>query len=321
MRYSTRRNRSEIVRHRRKEEATKRLQDSAVLSRHVVTPITTRNAVAPIAPARRRGAARRRKETAFSVPGMEIHMPTISFSGQAAKWRFVSFALVLLLGAALYAAGTAPLFEAGAAQVTGNARLPADEIEAVLANSHRQIFELVPAELERRLRLNFPELLDARVSVGLPNSVWVEVRERTPVIDWSQNGGYTWIDASGVAFRPRGAVDGLITVQAQNAPVPVTAEPADPLSPAPFVSPDLVEAARALAPNAPAGAVMIFDAQHGLGWIDSRGWQVFFGDQARDVALKLRVYDSMVRLVNTKGVHPTFISVEYPEAPYYRMTQ
>jgi hypothetical protein len=255
------------------------------------------------------------------MPGIEVHMPTISFSGQAAKWRFVSFGLSLFLGAALYLAATDPLFQAAAPQVAGNARIPADEIGTVLATTKLQIFQLVPRDLEQRLRLNFPDLLDAHVGVWLPNVVTVEVRERTPVLIWSQDGGYTWIDETGIAFRPRGSADGLFTVQAQNAPVPVTTEQTDPLTPTPFVSPDLVAAVRALAPHAPSGADLIFDSQHGLGWTDSRGWVVFFGEQARDAALKLRVYDSVVRMVDSKGVHPAMISVEYPEAPYYRMAQ
>ena len=171
----------------------------------------------------------------------------------------------------------------------------------------------MPRDLQQRLRLNFPELLDADVSVWLPNKVMVEVRERKPVIVWQQDGGYTWIDETGVAFRPRGAAEGLITVQAQNAPVPVTSAQSDPLSPAPFISSDLVEAARALAPHAPKGQSMTYDAQYGLGWSDNRGWQVFFGEQARDVALRLRVYDSLIQMVSSKGIHPEFISVQYPE--------
>jgi hypothetical protein len=110
-------------------------------------------------------------------------------------------------------------------------------------------------------------------------------------------------------------------VQAQNAPVSETTEQSDPLSPAPFISSELVEAVRALAPHVPVGASVIYDARHGLGWTDNRGWQAFFGEKARDMTLRLRVYDSMVQLVSSKGIHPTFISVEYPGAPYYRMTQ
>ena len=255
------------------------------------------------------------------MPGIQVHMPTISFSGQAAKWRFFSFGLSLLLGAALYVGETSPFFRAAAPQVSGNDRLPAAEIEAVLASTNVHIFALVPREMEQRLRLNFPELLDADVHVWLPNTVTVEVHERRPIIVWSQDSGYTWIDEKGVAFRPRGSADGLITVQAQNAPVPLTTAQGDPLSPTPFISTTLVEAVQLLAPHAPTGTGIIYDAQYGLGWIDNRGWNVFFGDQPRDMALKLRVYESMVQMVSSKGIQPAFMSVQYPGAPYYRMAQ
>ncbi len=321
MRDAARRNRSEIVRHRRKEEVTKRLQNSAVLSRQAVAPVTARNTF--VAPAARRNhpAVRRRKDAAVSMPGIEVHLPAIRFSGQSAKWRFVSFGLSLALGSALYLGATSPLFMTAAPEVSGNQRIPAAEIEAVLASTNLKIFTLVPQDMQERLRLNFPELLDANVHVWLPNRVTVEVRERQPVIEWQQDGGYTWIDATGVAFRPRGTVDGLITLQAQNAPAPATTAPTDPLSPGAFVSPDLVAAARALAPHAPSGASMMYDPTYGLGWTDSRGWQAFFGEQARDVALKIRVYNSMIQMVNAKGITPEFISVQYAEAPYYRVAQ
>jgi hypothetical protein len=82
-----------------------------------------------------------------------------------------------------------------------------------------------------------------------------------------------------------------------------------------------VAAARALGPHAPAGAAIIYDVEYGFGWADSRGWQVFFGEEARDVELKLRVYDSLVEMVGAKGIRPLFINVQYPSAPYYRMSQ
>jgi len=321
MRESAERSRAALVRRRRKQHATKRLTDSAVLSTRPITPITARTSVMPLAPQKDRPAVRRRNDAAWSLPGIEVRMPAISFSGPGAKWRFVSFGLSLLLGASLYLTGTSSTFRAGALQVSGNQRIAAEEIDAALGIGNSQIFKLIPAELEKRLRLNFPELLAARVTVGLPNQVYVEVTERTPIVVWNQDGGYTWIDESGVAFRPRGTAMNIIAVQAQNAPNPVTTAASDPLTPLPFISADLVAAIKILGPQAPAGTALIYDARYGLGWADNRGWRVFFGDQARDMALKLRVYDSMVQMVGTKAIRPEFISVQYPSAPYYRMSQ
>ena len=321
MRASAGRSRSETVRKRRKQQAGERLTNSAVLATRTIAPITSRTSAMPMAPQAGRPVARRRNEAAWSMPGIEIRMPMISFSGPGAMWRFVSFGLSLLLGAGLYLAATSPAFQAAPPQVSGNQHIPAEEIASVLGIGNAPVIELIPRDLERRLRLNFPELLEARVTIGLPDQVYVELVERTPRIAWHQDGGYTWVDDTGVAFRPRGAADNLISVEAQNAPTPSGASATDPLAPLPFLSPELVTAIKALGPHAPAGTALVYDARYGLGWSDGRGWQAFFGDQARDMALKLRVYESMVEMVGTKGISPAFISVQYPSAPYYRMTQ
>jgi hypothetical protein len=315
------RSRAEQVRRRRKQEAGKRLSNSAVLATRPVAPITARASLLQAGQSRGRPVARRRSDAALSMPGIEVRLPTISFSGPGAKWRFVSFGVVVLLGAAIYLAITAPAFSASAVQVTGNQRIASGEIGAVLGTGDTQVFMLEPGELEKRLRLNFPDLLTANVTVGLPNQVFVEVAERTPILAWYQEGGYTWIDDTGVAFRPRGEGGSLITVQAQNAPKPVSVAVADAMAPLPYISPEQVATARELAPHTPAGSAIIYDAQYGFGWADSRGWQVFFGEQARDVDVKLRVYDSLVQMVAAKGIRPSFINVQYPSAPYYRMSQ
>lgn len=314
-------NRSEAVRRRRKRDSGRRSNDSAVLAARPMAPITTRRPVLAPVSGRERPPVRRRRQAAFSVPGIEVRLPAISFSGSAAKWRFISGGLALLLGATLYLAFTAEIFVAGAPRISGNQHLSAEELNAALGIGHTQIFWLDPAELEQRLRLNLPELLEARVNIGLPNTISVQVRERTPVIVWNQEGGYTWIDSDGVAFRPRGVAEGVITVQAQSAPETDATPPSDPLAPHPYISPDLVQAILALAPHVPAGEAILYDAGHGLGWADGRGWQAFFGQESRDMALRLRIYDSLIQTFNTQGIQPAFVSVQYPSAPYYRMNQ
>jgi hypothetical protein len=93
----------------------------------------------------------------------------------------------------------------------------------------------------------------------------------------------------------------------------------DPFAPPPYMSREMVDAILLLAPNVPQGAVMMYDPQNGLGWTDSRGWQAFFGTDPSDMALKFRVYQSLVDSLTARGIYPTIISVEYPDAPFYRM--
>jgi cell division septal protein FtsQ len=178
-----------------------------------------------------------------------------------------------------------------------------------------------PDELETRLRLNYPELASAQVDVYLPNLVYVSVSERQPLILWQQGDGFTWIDASGVAFRPRGQANGLIPVTSLAVPPAGDASRDDPLSPPQYIQKDLVDAILVLAPNVPAGSTLTYHGTDGLGWKDSRGWDIFFGISAADMALKLRVYQSLVDSLAARGQVPVYINVAYPDAPYYRMSQ
>lgn len=314
------RSRAEQVRMRRREQAQKRLTSSSVLASRPLPPVTTRG-VTTYVQKPFRPSTKRRYQAAFSMPGVQVSMPSISVPHFEAGWRLLSVFLSLLLGGALYLAWTQPLFRAAPAQVSGNQRLSADDINAVLNTTGMPIFALIPSELETRLRLNYPELISVNVSLGLPNLVNVNVVERQPVILWQQNGGYTWIDASGVAFRPRGNADGLIVVNALGTPAPGTSSGNDPLSPAAYISTDMVKAIQTLAPGVPADSTLTFDPQDGLGWTDSRGWRVSFGNASKDMELKFQVYQSLVSSVLQRGIYPTFISVQYANAPYYRLGQ
>jgi hypothetical protein len=82
-----------------------------------------------------------------------------------------------------------------------------------------------------------------------------------------------------------------------------------------------VDAILVLAPSVPADSTMIFDPGYGLGWRDSRGWKAFFGTSLQDMPLKVRVYQSLVDSLLASGKTPAFISVAYPDAPFYRMTE
>jgi cell division protein FtsQ len=248
--------------------------------------------------------------------GTTIHIPELRYGP-----RTVSLVLTFLLLAALYFAWTLPYFHATWATVVGNNRVPADEINAALGVTGQSIFTIQPSKVETRLVMNYPELTSAKVKVYLPNYVYVTVTEREPVILWQQGEGYTWIDSEGVAFRPRGAVAGLIPVIGNGAPPTPIASTSDPLSPTPYMSKEMVDAIKLLAPNLPPGTVMVYDSQNGLGWKDSRGWQAFFGTDGSNMALKLRVYQSLVDSLVARGVTPTIISVEYPDAPFYRVAQ
>lgn len=312
--------RAEIVRMRRRQQTQKRETKSYELATRPLPPITARASSTYTAP-RRTANTRRRLQTALSMPGIHVQMPTITMPRFEVGWRLFSFFLALAMGVAIYLAWTLPMFRVASAQVQGNQRLSSDEINAVLNSAGQPIFTLKPTDLETRIRLNYPELDSAKVTLSLPNLLSVTVTERQPVILWQINGGITWIDNSGVAFRPRGNADHLISVVALGAPAPGSPSTDDLLSPIPYISPDMVKAIKTLAPHVPADSTLTFDSQYGLGWTDSRGWKVVFGNDPKDMPLKWQVYQSLVNSLLQQGITPAFISVQYANAPYYRMSQ
>ncbi|HUI87755.1 MAG TPA: FtsQ-type POTRA domain-containing protein [Anaerolineales bacterium] len=316
--------RAEAVRLRRRQEMQKRASKASQHSARPLPAITSREnfgytALPPGNPSK----TRRRYQAAFSLPGAQIHLPAITVPRFEVGWRLLSFLLVLSLGTALYLSWTLPMFQVSSAQITGNQRISAAEINSVLDLAGRPIFTLLPSDLEKRLRLNYPELTSAKVTLSLPNEVFVSVAERQPVILWQQNGAYTWVDENGVAFRPRGpqGADQLIHVNALASP-PHGQPPADDaLSPAPYVAADLVQAIQILAPSVPSSSTLTYDPHYGLGWADSRGWQAFFGSDPKNMSMRLQVYQSLVNSLLQRGIYPVFISVQYPNAPYYRLSQ
>jgi hypothetical protein len=285
-------------------------------------PITARRVPnAAARPAAKASRVRRRAARSLKMPGIEVRLPSIQFSSQHVKWRMLSLFMSMLLAASIYMVWYLPEFQALPAEVTGNQNISPDDIRAVVGTGGQLIFTIVPSELELRLRQNFPELLATQVQVSLPNHVSIAVTERTPAIVWEQGDGYTWIDDTGVAFRPRRTAQDLITVRAKASPPPGLPAAADSLAPAPFISSDMVSAIKMLAAQVPSGGSLVYDSHYGLGWIDPRGWQVFFGSSSREMAARLSVYQAMLGLFQQKGIVPAFVNVQFPTAPYYRMNQ
>ena len=145
--------------------------------------------------------------------------------------------------------------------------------------------------------------------------------ERQPVILWQQAGGFTWVDETGTAFRPRGEAQGLIVVQALDTPPVMSIPEDDPLAPPPFIPEETVKAITALAPHVPPGTPILYHPVTGLSWTDGRGWQVVFGTSGDDVEAKVLVYQAMVDWLSQRGIRPILINVAYPNAPFYRVEQ
>ena len=286
--------RAELVRKRREQKYAQQMELASKVTARPRPKVTKRVTSKTVKPVRKpKQNARRRFNIALHMPRADVR--SISIPRPRLGWRLFSFVVVSLLGAGIYFAFERPELRVDEAQLVGNQMLTQAEMNSVLNISGQPVFLLTPSDLETRLRLNYPELASVQVAVSLPNLVSVNVTERMPVIRWEQGGGYTWIAEDGIAFRPRGEMVGLISVVALSAP-PVEGSGSDPLTPAPFISPEMVQAVKGLAGHVPPGQAILYDKDYGFGWNDPRGWRVHFGISASDVALKMRVYESMVDL-------------------------
>jgi cell division protein FtsQ len=313
-------------------------------------PVMVRSSMASQAPAaRKRSKARRRYDVALGVPGAEIRLPALP--QVRVGWRLISLVLVALLGAALYQLWNSPKYQVGSLKVSGLQRLSSEQIDADLNVAGKPVFSLNPGALQTQLLKDFPELKSATVSVGWPNKVTVTVSERLPVLTWQQDGKSLFVDADGMAFAPQAGEKPLgPVIQASSAPpvlltgnqqaqtsvqdqlaainqtsasdpaAKAAADAAQPAAVRPWLTPQMVAGILTLATQAPKGTNVIYDRQHGLGWKDAGGWNVYFGD-GQDMAMKLDVYKAIVKQLQSEDITPTLISVEYVHAPYYHTQQ
>jgi hypothetical protein len=236
--------------------------------------------------------------------------------------RLLSFVLVALCSTGLYYLFAMDPFIVRGASILGNGRVSVEQLGAALGIANQPAALLNPAQIEYNILAAFPEIATAQVEINLPSRVVVTVSERQPIVAWQQDGQVTWVDAQGYAFPPRGEAPGLVTVTSAGAPpTPANLNPAQKIGARPFLNSDLSAAIVALSPFLPEGATLIFDPAYGLGWSDPRGWKVYFGHSNGDATLKHQVYQAMLDYFSQHEIQPALISVEYPDAPFYRVEQ
>ena len=85
-----------------------------------------------------------------------------------------------------------------------------------------------------------------------------------------------------------------------------------------FLSKEMVSAILLLSSQTPEGSPVVYDPAHGLGWQDSKGWKVYFGN-LNEMEQKLVIYQALVQQITSNGLTPALISVEYVHHPYYRL--
>jgi len=321
--------RAELVRARRTQQTHQRLtqtQKTVYRPETVFLPVTprlvkqTRTPKGKAARPTTKKPRRQHYDIAFSMGRTDVRTPGIAIPQFGT--RIFSTLLCAALIFSLYTIWTSSTFKVNGAEISGNQRLGEDEINAALQFIGQPIFMAIPTQITANILADYPDLSSAEVHIVLPNRIIVSVAERIPLIAWYQDGTMAWIDAQGVAFPPRGKSGNLISVVANGNPPPVQLDPQQAAGQThPFLDPAMVQVIITLNSFIPGGAPMIYDMTYGLGWQDTRGWQVYFGQNTDDIPMKLKIYQAIVDTLTNKGIRPTLISVEYLNAPFYRETQ
>ncbi|OGO28676.1 MAG: hypothetical protein A2W33_04205 [Chloroflexi bacterium RBG_16_52_11] len=292
-------------------------------------PVMVRGSMASIPLQKRRvskSKARKRYDLTLNVPGAEMRLPSLPMVSIGP--RLLSGVLVVGLIVMLYFLWTSPLFQVGEVELNGLQRLSSLDVNTVLDVSGERIFTLNPGQLEKKLIEAFPEFSSVSVKIVFPSQVLATVEERSPILAWKQDGRTQLIDANGVAFPQRtlAEITPAIVVEASSSPPGAveTTENVNVESGMPTATQllpvEMVSGIISMSAVAPQNTPLVFDKEHGLGWKDTQGWDVFFGD-IRDIDSKLRIYQALIMQLAKEKVNPVLISVEYLHTPYYRLEQ
>jgi cell division protein FtsQ len=350
-------NRAEDIRRRREQRSQQRT--STVTSRAVkptrAKPVTVRgNAFgSPIHKSAGTRNSRRQFYVAMDHVGAELRLPAIPVLRPG--WRVLSVMIAIAAIAGIYSMFASPFLQIYKIDVVGLERLSTDEISKVANLQNLSIVEIDPRSVETAIVAAFPELVEVKLSIEMPNFVTVNVVERQPVAVWYKGENANWLDPDGIVFPMRGEVEGLLIIESDDdlpmAPLPIselakeigaqnTSRPvqdfgflgglflsekddAEEKQAAALdqVDPVFLTTAQELRQKLSPGALLIYDSYNGLGWYDDQGWQVYIGRDVDTFEAKYAMYEGIARNLNERGLRPALISVEHLNAPFYRMEQ
>ena len=279
-------------------------------SRRVVMPRATAYEQRASVPKMRVGPGRQRTlrvETKPVTPPRQIRLPRPRL-GELTPARMTSLLLVatgLALTLFLLAANG---FYVYSADIQGNRLVSPQDIYARSGVDGQNVFMLRPTDAERRLR-DVPFIKSARVSLGLPAQVIIEVEERAPVALWQVGGAVYGVADDGTVLPPTGTPPGAPTIQAEGNPLPLGSK----------LDAGWIALARHLRELVPDAKGLVFSTERGIGIVTPQGWSAYFGAEDEATAARLSVLASLTAELKQQKVEPEFIDLRYAARPYYRL--
>jgi hypothetical protein len=262
---------------------------------------------------------KRRFDFSLGATGAEMRLPSLPIIHLG--WRLVSGLIVVGLIFCLYTLWTSPDYRVVSANVEGIERVTWEEVNSVAAVFDKPIFAIEPTKIHSELQQSFPEFSTILVKVALPAKVLIMVEERQPVLVWKETERILWVDRQGIAFPPRGEPTPEITIEALDPITQVKPENnfQDEIFETRFLSAEMVDAIMSLSEISPENTPLVYMHDHGFGWRDNRGWDVFFGRFDGEIEMKLNLYEAIQEFLTKQQIQPALISVEHLHAPYYRL--
>ncbi len=229
--------------------------------------------------------------------------PSISISSTGV----LAFFGVFLVGLVLWFAFS-PRFYVTGATIAGAERIPAETIFAASGLANRHILWADGRAAERRILEALPSVERVQAVCLLPARCIIVVTERAATVAWESDGAYYWVDAAGGAFPAQGPLEGRWLVRG---PLPTDARGLVPQD----VLIGLEELERLGLPPSP----ILYRPGRGLVLEDPAGWRVVVG-QGTGMERRLQVYLKVRAHLLERGIHPRFVDVRFPDAPYYSVT-
>ena len=257
---------------------------------------------------RKRTPRRRYSVTLAAERGAEMQFMAIP-AGSVGT-RLFSLAVMILAVGSLVRFARSERFMVDQINVEGTKMLSAAQIRSLAGIEGQSIFFLDPAVIKDQLEAA-AEVKEATIKMVWPNQIEVQVQERFPAVEWNDAGRIWWLSADGVAYVQHGDGKNLVKIHSEEAGLNVKENPTDPV-----VDPGLLRAVASLSKHLPEVQSWKFDAEHGLGFLDAHGWQVYFG-MSGDIPMKVRTYLSIADKLAADNIQAKTISVEDQAAPYY----
>jgi len=224
-------------------------------------------------------------------------------------WRpkIIALLLLALLTLGLYEFFIDEWFFIERVDVQGLNILTQRDVERAAGARGYNIYFLDPTQVERAMSV-LPEIKSAHVMLGVPNSMLVQIEERTPELIWFKGDGAYWVDADGIAFKARSPRTDLPTVRDFD---PTGVQPGKRVAPAAF---NAIQAVRKAWQQSPKN--FEWTASNGLAAIDEHGWKIIFGD-ANDMDLKIVKLKALLARLVAQGARIKFIDLGKGE-PFYQ---